>query len=124
MKVNNSNPEFASSEEVLKDLVEHGRLLGGDRSLRDMLVWSLASKKSPKLLESLAGSPQFQSEVNRALIGKEDRVAIYALLKAAIAFLVLYRDHNKNWKGLGIKSPKEMVRFEYAIADIVKKYWP
>ncbi|MGY8985843.1 MAG: TetR/AcrR family transcriptional regulator [Sphingomonadales bacterium] len=117
-------PEVANSDDILKDLVSQGRLLGGDRSLRDMLVWSLASNNSPMDNQTWKTPLQIKPEVNRALTDKIDKVAIYALLKAAIAFLVLYRDRNKNWNGLGLETPKEMVRFEHAMAHIVDKYWP
>jgi len=116
--------DIASSRDVLNELVSHGRLLGGDRPLRDMLVWSLASNNSPMDIETWDDQPKIKPEVNRALTSETDKVAIYSLLKAAIAFLVLYRDRNKNWNGLGLGSPKEMVRFEHAMADIVDKYWP
>lgn len=53
-----------------------------------------------------------------------DTVAIEAVLRAAIAFLVIYRDRHPAWAGVGLASPKEMVRLEEAVAWIARAAWP
>ena len=109
---------------LLRDLLAGGRGLASNRLSRDLLLWSLASDSAPDIavlgsdggdLPEVGGTDGTDADV--------DRQATYAILKAAIAFVVLYRDRHDSWAGLPIKTPNNMARMERALAKIVSKVW-
>lgn len=94
----------------LRSLLAAGRQLSDQPVARALLVWDLAD---PVHEEEQSAIP-----VNDLGISQEQ--AIQAILKAAIRYLVLYRDQHDQWAGLPLESPKDMVRLENAIAAILE----
>ncbi|MCK5040979.1 MAG: TetR/AcrR family transcriptional regulator [Sphingomonadales bacterium] len=112
---------------LLRDLLAGGRGLASNRLSRDLLLWSLASDDAPDI--AVLGSDGGDLPEVGGADGTDgtdadvDRQATYAILKAAIAFVVLYRDRHDSWAGLPIKTPNNMARMERALAKIVSKVW-
>jgi AcrR family transcriptional regulator len=117
----------AGGDEVLHNLVSSGRSLASNRLARDLLLWSLASNNAPDLTSSasvggvMADGASSQSNISENK--DDDKQAVYAILKAAISFVVLYRDRHDYWAQLPIKTPNNMARLERALAKIVAKVW-
>jgi len=101
---------YVSPDDVLRDLIGVGRAMGSGRLSRDMILLSMAGAAG------VADGPAPPRE-------DSDRAAHYALLKAAIAFILLYRDQNQQWAGLPLKTPSDMARLEKALADLVQRTW-
>ena len=101
---------YVGPDDVMRDLISVGRSIGGDRLSRDMILMSMAGAFD------FGGAPDQRRE-------DSDQAARYALLKAAIAFILLYRDQNEQWAGLPLKSPSDMARLEKALADLVQLAW-
>lgn len=112
----------AGSEEVLRDLLLGGRGLASDRLTRDLLLWALASDNAPDITNDGVDIEQSLQDID-SVNAADDKLAVYAILKAAIAFVVLYRDRHDNWAGLPIKTPNNMARLEMALAKIIDKVW-
>ncbi len=117
---------------LLRNLLAGGRGLASNRLSRDLLLWSLASDSAPDIAalgsDKLGSDGGDLSEVGGiggtdSIDADVDRQATYAILKAAIAFVVLYRDRHDSWAGLPIKTPNNMARMERALAKIVSKVW-
>ena len=83
-----------------------------------MLLWSLSSNHAPTTTNEIAlGNAEHIATC-------DDKQAVYAILKAAIAFVVLYRDRHQAWAGLPLNEAKDMARLENALAEIVERAWP
>ena len=109
----------APATEVLAALLGYGRKLASNGAARGLLLRQLARGDVPGLAavaEGTLGEPNQGAD-------KADRAAIHAILRAAIVFLVICRDRHPSWDGLPIVSPKDMVRFEAALAWIVDQAW-
>jgi AcrR family transcriptional regulator len=112
---------MADSQTVLKVLVAHGRALSEDRLARDLLAWSLGSSESPdQPAGHTAASDQHPAP---GTLGGDDPAAVFTLLKAAIAFIMLARDRHGAFAGMALEKAGDMARLEYAMAAIVKQMW-
>ena len=106
-----------TSSQIIEDLLLGGRELAADRLTRDLLLWSLSSNHAPTKRNEIAlGNAEHVATC-------DDKQAVYAILKAAIAFVVLYRDRHKAWAGLPLDAAKDMARLENALAKIVERSW-
>ena len=112
--------EAAPPKDILSALLGYGRRLASNGAARALLLRQLARADIPGLeLEAEGAGP----EPSRTTSGP-DRAAIHAVLRAAIVLLVICRDRHPTWDGLPTVSPKDMVRFEAAVAWIVSQAWP
>lgn len=112
--------EAVPSKDILSALLGYGRRLASSATARALLLRQLARADVPGL------EPEAASAVAQAgqATGGPDRAAIHAILRAAIVLLVICRDRHPTWDGLPTSSPKDMVRFEAALAWIVSQAWP
>ena len=115
------------AEKALLNLLTGGRELAANRLKRDLLLWSLASDKVNGVVPDIFSFDPSLKEVEQITSDKDDgakdKQAVYAILKAAIAFIVLSRDRHDSWAGLPIKSPNDMAQLEMALAKIIAKVW-
>ncbi len=109
----------APPKDILSALLGYGRRLASNAAARALLLRQLARADVPGLELEAAGAVPEPSQT----IGGADRAAIHAVLRAAIVLLVICRDRHPSWDGLPTASPKDMVRFEAAVAWIVSQAW-
>lgn len=120
--------KVARPKEILSALLDYGRRLASNGAARALLLRELARADIPGL--DLDLDLDLELEAGDAVpgpgqtIGGPDQAAIHAVLRAAIVLLVICRDRHPTWDGLPTVSPKDMVRFEAAVAWIVSQAWP
>lgn len=107
-------------KDILSALLGYGRRLALSATARALLLRQLARADVPGLEGEAAGAVPEPGQAS----GGPDRPAIHAILRAAIVLLVICRDRHPAWDGLPTVSPKDMVRFEAAVAWIVSQAWP
>ena len=112
--------EAAQPKDILSALLGYGRRLASNGAARALLLRQLARADIPGLELEAEGAVLQPSQTTSG----PDRAAIHAVLRAAIVFLVICRDRHPTWDGLPTVSPKDMVRFEAAVAWIVSQAWP
>lgn len=91
-------------------LVAFGRGLGGSRVSRDLLAWAVASPNGPD-----EGSSALTAGKSA---GTSEDAALYALISAGAAFLLMWRDRHDSWAGVPLKSATDLARLEMAMARI------
>ena len=112
-------PASLSPRDFRDNLIGFGRAVASDCMLRQGLLSMFSDTKLelrnlPRLDRGIDGLDEWKREV-----GGKDIAALYAILKAAVAFLVLYRERNKTWCDLGIETANDMARLEYALISIM-----
>lgn len=112
--------EAAQPGDILAALLGYGRRLASKGAARALLLRQLARADIPGLELEPEGAVPEPSQTKSG----PDRAAIHAVLRAAIVLLVICRDRHPTWDGLPTVSPKDMVRFEAAVAWIVSQAWP
>jgi AcrR family transcriptional regulator len=111
--------KLAPPLEILGALLGYGRRLASNGAARALLTRELARADVPGLKREEEGGLYEASSAGPG----PDQAAIHAILRAAIVFLVICRDRHPVWDGLATVSPKDMVRFEAAVAWIVSQAW-
>ena len=112
--------EAAQPKDILLALLGYGRRLASNGAARALLLRQLARADIPGLELEADGAGPAPSQTTSG----PDRAAIHAVLRAAIVLLVICRDRHPTWDGLPTVSPKDMVRFEAAVAWTVSQAWP
>ena len=107
--------------DIVMELIRYGRRLAGDRLKRDFAVWEIADadiRQRPEKHDNPEALPL--SAANDEL----DKEAAAAILKAAVHFLVLYRDRHDSWEGVPLSTPKHMARLERALVQMAGRIFP
>ncbi len=114
------HPASVSPRDFRDNLISFGRAVASDRMLRQGLLSMFSDTKLElRNLPRLDGGIAVVDERKRE-VGSRDIAALYAILKAAVAFLVLYRERNKTWCDIGIETANDMARLEYALISIME----
>ena len=112
--------ETAPPMAVLSALLGYGRRLASNGTARALLLRQVARADVPGLMPQEA-VPMLEPSAPES---GPDPAAVHAILRAAIVFLVICRDHHPAWDGLAMVSAKDMVRLEAAVGWIVGQTWP
>ncbi len=108
----------AETGNAVMDLIHYGRALANDRLKRDFAVWEIADAGIRRdLAKNETALPTSSRE-------DFDAEAAKAILKAAVHFLVLYRDRHETWEGIPLSTPKHMARLEKALVQMSDRVFP